>query len=124
MLTIKEAEDKTAAQQFLDSCEISDLLAENIVMQCEENGAILGVASLCRKENKIYLNQVTTKQEDVALRLGLAKALMNLADLRGIKMLYGNNEALEKLYTALRFQKVEGEYCVSLEKYFSVGHCE
>lgn len=124
MLTIKEAEDKTAARQFLESRGEACSLAEHIVMQCEENGSVLGVASLCLSGGKIYFNQLTTAEEDSALRLGLAKALLNLADLRGMKTIYGNNEALENVYTALRFQKTEGEYFVSLEGYFTAGHCE
>ena len=60
----------------------------------------------------------------MSLKLGLAKALMNLADLRGIKKIYGSSKALENIYTALRFQKEEEEYSVSLEGYFTAGHAE
>lgn len=124
MLTIKESEDKALAERFLHSHGEACSLAEKIVMQCEENGKVLGVASLCLSGGKVYFNQLTTAEEDSALRLGLAKSLLNLADLRGIKTVYGSNKALERIYIALRFQKTEEEYSVSLEGYFTAGHCE
>lgn len=126
MLTIKEAADKRAAQSFLDSLGVSDSVSEDIVMCCEENGRILGVSSLSLSEGKVYLNLLVMEKDadEMSLKLGLAKALLNLADLRGIKKIYGSSKALENIYTALRFQKEEGEYSVSLEGYFTAGHAE
>ena len=126
MLTIKEAADKRAAQSFLDSLGVSDSVSEDIVMCCEENGRILGVSSLSLSEGKVYLNLLVMEKDadEMSLKLGLAKALLNLADLRGIKKIYGSSKALENIYTALRFQKEEEEYSVSLEGYFTAGHAE
>ena len=122
MLTIKETADKEAAQRFLDFRKISYSLANDIVMTCMEENEILGVASLALKDTQVYLNLLITAAEDLALQLGLAKSLMNLADLHGIKMLYGSNSDLEKIYSALRFQRSEEEYCISLEGYFTAEH--
>lgn len=126
MLTIKEAADKRAVRSFLDSLGVSDSVSEDIVMCCEENGRILGVSSLSLSEGKVYLNLLVMEKDadEMSLKLGLAKALLNLADLRGIKKIYGSSKALENIYTALRFQKEEGEYSVSLEGYFTAGHAE
>ena len=126
MLTIKEAADKRAVRSFLDSLGVSDSVSEDIVMCCEENGRILGVSSLALSEGKVYLNLLVMAEnaDEMSLKLGLAKALMNLADLRGIKKIYGSSKALENIYTALRFQKEEEEYSVSLEGYFTAGHAE
>lgn len=124
MLIIKETADKGAAQNFLDSLGISYSIAEDIVMICEENGMVLGVSTLRLCGAKVYIDLLVTVEEDMSLKLGLAKSLMNLADLRGIKLLYGKNEALKNIYTALRFKENEGEYCVSLEGYFTAGHSE
>lgn len=126
MLTIKEAADKRAVRSFLDSLGVSDSVSEDIVMCCEENGRILGVSSLTLTEGKVYLNLLIMvgDADEMSLKLGLAKALLNLADLRGIKKIYGRSEALENIYTALRFQKEEEEYSVSLEGYFTAGHAE
>ena len=126
MLTIKEAADKRAVRSFLDSLGVSDSVSEDIVMCCEENGRILGVSSLSLSEGKVYLNLLVMEKDadEMSLKLGLAKALLNFADLRGIKKIYGSSKALENIYTALRFQKEEGEYSVSLEGYFTAGHAE
>lgn len=126
MLTIKEAADKRAAQSFLDSLGVSDSVSEDIVMCCEENGRILGVSSLSLSEGKVYLNLLVMEKDadEMSLKLGLAKALLNLADLRGIKKIYGSSKALENIYTALRFRREEEEYSVSLEGYFTAGHAE
>ena len=49
---------------------------------------------------------------------------MNLADLRGIKQIYGTNKELEELYKLLRFKKEEGRYFLNLEGYFTTDHCD
>lgn len=124
MLIIKEAVDKQAAQSFLDSLGVRYCLADDIVMVCEEQGSVSGVSSLCLREGKVYLNLIAASEEtsDMNFLLGLAKALMNLADLRGIKTLCGSNPELAPIYRALRFQEKDGEFCVSLEGYFTAGH--
>lgn len=125
MLTIKESENKNAAKEFLkkhaDPYEIHE---DDIVMCCEENGNILGVSALRLKNGKVYLNLLVFSQEmsEKSLELGLARAIMNLADLRGISFLYGSNPQLGWLYSALRFQQNEEEYCLSLDGYFTAKH--
>ena len=61
--------------------------------------------------------------EDLNLVLGLMKSLLNLADLRGMKTVYGSNPAMFDLYKMLRFKKSAGEakkmYELSLEGYFT-----
>ncbi|MBQ4515805.1 MAG: hypothetical protein II978_03340, partial [Clostridia bacterium] len=61
---------------------------------------------------------------DISLKLGMLKAIMNLADLRGIKQIYGTNKELEELYKLLRFKKEEGRYFLNLEGYFTTDHCD
>lgn len=124
MLIIKEAVDKQAAQAFLDALGVCYCLADDIVMVCEERGSVSGVTSLCLREGRVYLNLLAAAEEmnDMSFLLGLAKALMNLADLRGIKTLYGSQPELAPIYRALRFQEKDGEFCVSLEGYFTAGH--
>ena len=124
MLTMKATEDKRRAEDFLASCGMRQSLAESIVMLCEEGDSTLGAAALCLRGGKVYLDLLVLRSDadEINLRLGLARAILNLADLRGIRKVYGANRDLEGLYTLLRFQKEEKEFCLSLEGYFSVGH--
>lgn len=124
MLTIKEISDKRIAQEFLKSCGSAYELGDDIVMVCSENDEILGVTSLRLKDGKVYLNllELSDKSDDMSLKLGLLKAVMNLADLRGIKQIYGTNKDLEQLYKLLRFKEEKGEYSLSLEGYFTSEH--
>lgn len=124
MLTLKESKDKKTAQAFLDARGVDYTLNDEIVMACEERGQILGVSALSLRNGKVYLDLLVMAegQEDMSLQLGLAKSMMNLADLRGITEIYGANKSLEQLYQLLRFQQEEEEYCLSLEGYFTAEH--
>ncbi len=126
MLTIKETSDKTKAQDFLKNCDSAYKLGDDIVMVCEENDKILGITSLSLKEGLVYLDLLvlSSAANDMSLKLGLLKAIMNLADLRGIKKLYGNNKNLEELYKLLRFKEEDGKYVLNLEGYFTTEHCD
>ena len=120
MLTIKEAENKTIAEQFLLQKGIEVSLAEDIVMTCMDSDACLGVATLSLKqEGKVYLNLVKTIEDDLSFAHGMAKSILNLADLRGIKQVYGANPELSRLYQLLHFREQDGEYVLSLEGYFT-----
>ena len=119
MLTIKETNDKLKAQEFLKNCGNHYELGDDIIMVCEENGKILGVTSLGLKDGQVYLNllEILSEANDMSLKLGMLKAVMNLADLRGIKQIYGTNKDLEELYKLLRFKEDEGRYSTT-------DHCD
>lgn len=126
MLTIKETNDKLKAQEFLKNCGNDYKLGDDIVMVCQENDKILGVTSLSLKDGQVYLDllEILSEANDISLKLGMLKAIMNLADLRGIKQIYGTNKELEELYKLLRFKKEEGRYFLNLEGYFTTDHCD
>ena len=120
MLTIKEAENKTIAEQFLLQKGIEVSLTEDIVMTCMDRDECLGVATLSLKEaGKVYLDLVKMIEEDLSFAHGMAKSILNLADLRGIKLVYGKNPELVRLYQMLQFKEQDGEYVLSLEGYFT-----
>ena len=126
MLTIKETSDKLKAQEFLKKCGNQYELGDDIVMACQENDEILGVTSLRLKDGLVYLNllEMLSEANDISLKLGMLKSIMNLADLRGIKQIYGTNKDLEELYKLLRFKEEEGRYSLNLEGYFTTDHCD
>ena len=100
MITIKTEEDKTDIHKFL--------------------------SSLSMKDYRVFLDHIVVSGEyveDLNLVLGLMKSLLNLADLRGMKTVYGSNPAMFDLYKMLRFKKSAGEtkkmYELSLEGYFT-----
>ena len=124
MLEIRESKDKTRAQEFVKEQGSDYNLSDDIVMVCADADEILGVSALSLRESKVYLDLLLTIETmgDLAFKAGLARAIMNLADLRGIKEIYGSCPELSELYEMLRFKKEEGEYRLSLDGYFTAGH--
>lgn len=130
MLEIKREENKKEAKAFLESLGIFCDIENDNVMCARENGEILAVGSLSLKHYKVFLDLAVCKgdvNENLPLVLGLMKSLLNFADLRGIKTVFGSNEALFPLYRLLRFKQevgVEPEiYSLSLDGYFTCDSC-
>lgn len=126
MITIKKDEDKTQARQFLKSLGHLPPADNEIVMTARDGDKILAAGSLSLQDGRVFLNcAVLSKdmEEDLNLLLGLMKGLLNLADLRGIKTVYGTNPALFDIYKILRFQKKSScgktLYKLPLEGYFT-----
>ena len=124
MITIKTEEDKTDIHKFLSSQGANIDLTGTIVMTARENGTILALGALSMKDYRVFLDHIVVSGEyveDLNLVLGLMKSLLNLADLRGMKTVYGSNPAMFDLYKMLRFKKSAGEakkmYEISLEGY-------
>ena len=74
------------------------------------------------KNSKLEILDILEHEPNVALSLG--KALLNSADLKGIKTAICSNEKLEKTLTMLRFKKDSDIYTLSLEGYFTCGCCD
>lgn len=126
MITIKMEEDKTDIHKFLSSQGANIDLTGTIVMTARENGTILALGALSMKDYRVFLDHIVVSGEyveDLNLVLGLMKSLLNLADLRGMKTVYGSNPAMFDLYKMLRFKKSAGKakkmYELSLEGYFT-----
>lgn len=131
MLEIKREENKQEAIAFLESLNVHCDIENDNVMCARENGEILAVGALSLKDYKVFLDLAVCKgdaNENLPLMLGLMKSLLNFADLRGIKTVFGSNETLIPLYRMLRFQKEEGAeseiYSLSLDGYFTCDHCQ
>ncbi len=132
MIEIKLDENVLQAQAFLTAQGISTNIAGDIIMSAREKGEILAVGTLSLKGYKVYLDVVVPSEElkdNVGFLLGLMKSLLNLADLRGMKTVYGSNPALFELYRLLRFRKGTDEnekirYALDLEGYFTVDSCQ
>ena len=126
MITIKTEKDKTDIHKFLSSQGANIDLTGTIVMTARENGTILALGALSMKDYRVFLDHIVVSGEyveDLNLVLGLMKSLLNLADLRGMKTVYGSNPAMFDLYKMLRFKKSAGKakkmYELSLEGYFT-----
>ena len=132
MIEIKTEENKLQAQAFLTARGDSTIIMNDIVMSAREKGEILAVGTLSLKQYKVFLDTVIPAEElkdNLGFILGMMKSLLNLADLRGIKTVYGSNPALFDLYKMLRFQKETTEdgqkrYALNLEGYFTVDSCQ
>lgn len=122
MLTIKKTEDLHMVNQYLKAHNIEHHAENEQVMCASDDTGIIGLGSLSLINYKVYLNFLHEKDDDAMLLLGLAKALLNMADLRGIKTVYGNNPALFPLYKRLRFKEENGEYVLPLAPYFEAEH--
>ncbi len=130
MLEIKREENKEEAKAFLKELGIFCDIENDNVMCAREKDEILAVGALSLKNYKVFLDLAVCKgdiNENLPLVLGLMKSLLNFADLRGIKEVYGSNETLFPLYRMLRFQKDESFqeeiYKLSLEGYFTCDSC-
>ncbi len=121
MLTIKKEELNDKLENFLKEMDCDENLTDKIVMTAKDGDEYLGVGTLELRIDKVYLNFVLTKEDDLTLKLGIMKSLLNLADLRDIKTVYGDNEALESFYKMLRFKEIDGKYILELEGYFTCG---
>lgn len=132
MIEIKLDENKLQAQAFLTAHDISTNVSNDIIMSAREKGEILAVGTLSLKNYKVFLDTVVPSDElkdNLGFILGLMKSLLNLADLRGIRTVYGSNPALFDLYKMLRFQKETTDdgkkiYALDLEGYFTVDSCQ
>ena len=131
MITIKTEENKTDVNKFLAEQGAAEISDNAIVMAARDNGKILAAGALSLREYKVFLDNVTVSNrctDDLNLVLGLMKSLLNLADLRGIKTVYGSNPAMFDLYKMLRFKKSAENgkkvYELSLEGYFTCEDCE
>ena len=132
MIEIKVEENKLQAQAFLTSQGVSANISGDIVMSAREKGEILAIGTLSLKEYKIFLDTMVPTEElkdNFGFVLGMMKSLLNLADLRGIKTVYGENPALFDLYKMLRFQEENTDdgkkhYVLNLEGYFTVDSCQ
>ncbi len=121
MVTIKQIADITKIKSAPTSLQIEHNFEHEQVMGAFDGETLLAIGSLSLINYKVYLNYIESGG-DFALIHGLAKALLNMADLRGIKTVYGNNPALFELYRLLRFKEENGEFSLSLEGYFTSEH--
>lgn len=121
MLTIKKEEINDKLEQFLKEINCDENLTNRIIMCAKDGDEYLGVGTLELRIDKVYLNFVETKDDELALKLGIMKSLLNLADLRGIRTVYGDNEELKSFYKMLRFKEDEEQYILDLEGYFTCG---
>ena len=126
MITIKTETNKENINKFLAHCGVSFDFDDCIVMAVKDNDVILALGALSLEDGHVFLDHIVVTDDcadDLNLVLGLMKSLLNLADLRGIKIVYGANPAMFDLYKMLGFQKcpdaVKKMYELSLEGYFT-----
>ncbi len=129
MITIKKEENKQNIQLFLEKQNATASSENAIVMNACENQDILAIGALTYESGHVYLNHIELQDgysHETNIALGLLKSLLNLADLRGIKTIYGSNPDMIKYYRMLRFQEEAGgdkkQYSLSLEGYFQCTH--
>lgn len=118
MLTILKEEPNAELNEFLKKLGKSELSADEIIMAAKDGEKYLGVGALELKNYKPYLNTLVAETDDLILKLSIIKSLLNLADLRGIKTVYGDAPELFSYYKMARFKEVDGEYAVDLKGYF------
>ncbi len=124
MLTIKKINDLAEVQAYLEKEKITHTITQEQFMGIYTDDGLIGIGSICLSDLKVYMDFLYTAENDFGLLHGLAKSLLNMADLSGIQTVYGSNPELEDLYKILRFQKDENAYILSLEGYFTAEHTE
>lgn len=78
----------------------------SLIMVASDNGIIFGAGEIKLSEKYAVLKDIKMKENyDIAcFKISIAKSLLNLADLRGIKIVFSNSDD-EKLTEALKFAK-------------------
>ena len=121
MLTVLKIEAEEA-MAFFEKNNIPHTPGQERFMGLSSEDGLFGVGSICLEGEKVYLDCVYAGGIS-ELEHGLAKALLNMADLSGIKTVYGKNPELSGLYKKLRFKEENSEFTLSLEHYFTAeGH--
>lgn len=123
MLTIKKIEDMNEITAYLKSQNINHTFGMEQFMGMYDDHSLIGIGSIELCVTKVYLNFIYTEENTQAFNYGLAKSLLNMADLSGVKTVYGNNPELTVLYMALRFANENDEYMLSLDGYFTEEGC-
>ena len=126
MIEIKKTDDKSVYEEFGFS--------ENaIVMSAKEANEIFGAGAVEIKDGYAILSDIKMKDEYKMFNMefGMAKSLLNMLDLSGVKYVVSDMED-ERLLTALRFKKdvpeglkTDKEYkrYLSLDGYFTEHSC-
>lgn len=122
MFEIHKIEDIKEAAAYLQKEHITLPTAPQQFMGLYEAGCLTALGSLSLDAAQVCLNFIHCSADAPKLRLALAKALLNMADLHGIQTIYGKNPELFGLYTMLRFKKEENAYVLSLKDYFTATH--
>ncbi|MBQ4518841.1 MAG: hypothetical protein II997_09715 [Clostridia bacterium] len=123
MITIKKIEDMNEINAYLQARNIDHTFGMEQFMGMYDGDRLIGLGSIELRVTKVYLNFIHTEENTHAFNYGLAKSLLNMADLSGVKTVYGNNPDLTVLYMALRFVTENDEYMLSLEGYFTEEGC-
>ncbi len=122
MLSIHKISPEEALQ-YLKTQNIPHTLGTEQFMGLYAHELLFGVGSIALEDGKVYLDTIHITEDSGELSYGLAKALLNMADLSGIKTIYGKNPNLDKLYKKLRFREENSEFTLSLTGYFTAeGH--
>ncbi len=124
MLTIKKIITTEEVENYLSTQGIALSMDYQQFMGVYDGDTLIGMGSINLVDLKVYMNFIYTEDDDFGLRHGLAKSLLNMADLSGIKTVYGGNPELSDLYSILRFQKDGDEYVLQLEGYFTADSCQ
>ena len=124
MLTIKKINDIAEVQAYLEAEGIAHTIAQEQFMGIYTDEGLMGIGSICLSGLKVYMDFLYVSENDFGLLHGLAKSLLNMADLSGIKTIYGKCKELLDLYKILRFKPENDEYVLSLEGYFTAEHGE
>ncbi len=126
MLTIKKINDLTEVRAYLEKEGIDHVIGQEQFMGMYAGDELMGIGSICLSDLKVYMDFLYVSEDDFGLLHGLAKSLLNMADLSGIKTVYGKCPSLTELYKLLRFASENDEFVLNLDGYFTVGnedHC-
>ena len=129
MIEIKKTTSKEVYDEFgFDS--------SSTVMAVKDGDELLGAGSVILKDGYAVMDKVCMKESYKMFNMdfGLAKSLLNMLDLAGVKYVFSNIDD-DRLMTALRFKKefetpedvnITDEYSrfLCLDGYFTSGGCE
>ena len=124
---------KTTSKEVYDEFGFDSL---STVMAVKDGDELLGAGSVTLKDGYAVMDKVCMKESYKMFNMdfGLAKSLLNMLDLAGVKYVFSNIDD-DRLMTALRFKKefeipegvnITDEYSrfLCLDGYFTSGGCE
>ena len=118
MLTIRKTDNQNEIEQYCTANNLTVPTAPAQYMGMFDEETLCGLAAITLEDTKVYLDLIYAEGGS-SITHGLGKSILNMADLQGIKTVYGKNPELKKLYQLLRFKEENGEFSLSLAGYFT-----
>ena len=121
MIEIKKVIDQTLARNICKDAGIEFDEAYRIIATIEQ-GNVLNSAIFQYEDEEGQILHISGFEGDILLLDGLCRAILNIMDIQGVKVVY-LTEKYEKLAKYIGFKQDEGRFKLYLEGFFQCECC-